>query len=543
MKGRPRAQVERALPAFLARNRWYAGKARTLRTVETLDVVPVSTARSRAQAFVMLVQVDYTDGEPETYVLPLAVADAAKAEQLLADHPNCGVAWIESRSGGERLLLHDAVVDPAFMEGALDAIRRRRTFSSLGTGELRTSTTPWFRRALDGSRPEELGVQLFGAEQSNSSAIFGNRIVMKMFRRAQEGVNPDLEIGRYLTESGFPHTAPLLGAMEYCRGARREPRTIGVLYSYVANEGDAWHYTLDQLSLFYESALTRVPDELTEVGAWPADLWADAPIPDEVADAIGPYLDSAELLGQRTAELHRALAAGEDEAFAPEPFTTLYQRSVYQSMRSQVRPTLSLVRRTLGRLEGDTRLLAESLLEREAELLDRYAAVRTHRIDVSRIRVHGDYHLGQVLHAGREFVIIDFEGEPSRSPTERRIKRSAVTDVAGMMRSFQYAVDAGLRALEDRGLVRPEQREDLARRGRVWEHWVTRTFLRGYLDEAGQAPFVPSDPDDLQVLLVAYTLDKALYEVRYELNNRPTWADIPLRGVQQLLDSDVGVSP
>ena len=377
MKGRGRSALERALPQFLARNRWYAGKARTVRTIETLDIVPVSTTRSRAQAFVMLTHVEYTDGEPETYVLPLAVTTAARADQLLADHPNCGVAWIESRSAADRLFLHDAVVDPTFMEGALDAIRRRRNFPSLSKGELRTSTTPWFRKALNGAKADELGVHLFGAEQSNSSAVFGNRIVMKMFRRAQEGVNPDLEIGRYLTEGGFPHTAPLLGALEYGRGARTEPRTIGVVYGYVPNEGDAWHYTLDQLSIYYESALRTIPDELTELPAWPSDLSADAPIPAEVADAIGPFLDSAELLGRRTAELHEALAAGADDAFVPEPFTTLYQRSVYQSMRSQVRPTLSLVRRSLGKLDGDSRVLAEALLEREAEIIDRFSAVRS----------------------------------------------------------------------------------------------------------------------------------------------------------------------
>jgi maltose alpha-D-glucosyltransferase/alpha-amylase len=265
-------------------------------------------------------------------------------------------------------------------------------------------------------------------------------------------------------------------------------------------------------------------------------------IPEAVFDAIGPFLDSAELLGQRTAELHLALAAGEQEAFAPEPFTTLYQRSVYQSMRAQVRPTLSLVRRNLGSLDESARPLAEALLDREHEIVDRFGAVRTHRMDVSRIRIHGDLHLGQVLHAGRDFVIIDFEGEPSRSPTERRIKRSAMIDVAGMMRSFQYAVAAGLRTLEERGMVRPEQRDDLERRGLLWENWVSRQFLRGYLDRAGEASFLPSDPADLDVLLVAYILEKALYEVRYELNNRPTWSDIPLRGVHELLDADVGGS-
>jgi maltose alpha-D-glucosyltransferase/alpha-amylase len=539
-KGRGRSQIERCLPGFLARNRWYAGKARSIRSVDTLDVVPLSTARSRSQSFVMLVQVEYSDGEPETYVLPLAVAEPARADELLADHPNCGVAWIDVRSSGERLLLHDAVVDPAFMAGALDAVRRRRSFTSTSNAELRTVTTPWLRRTLDGATADDLPVQHIGAEQSNSSAIFGNRIVMKMFRRAQEGVNPDLEIGRYLTEAGFPHTAPLLGALEYKRGARSEPRTLGVVTAYVPNEGDAWLYTQDQLSLYYESALGALPDEAEVPPIWPAEAALIESIPDVVGDAVGPFLDSAELLGQRTAELHLALAAGEQEAFAPEPFTTLYQRSVYQSMRGQVRPTLTLVRRSLNRLDDAARPLAESLLEREHEVLDRFGAVRAHRMDVSRIRVHGDLHLGQVLHAGRDFVIIDFEGEPSRSPTERRIKRSAMVDVAGMIRSFQYATAAALRTMEDRGMVRPEQRGELSQRGRLWERWVTRQFLRGYLHRAEGASFVPSEPADLDTLLVAYTLEKALYEVRYELNNRPSWADIPLRGVQELLDAEVG---
>ena len=540
MRGRARTSVEQALPKFLAVNRWYAGKARSIRGVETLDVVPVTGRRSRSQAFLMLLQLEYADGEPETYVLPLAVSSAERAEELLVDHPNCGVAWVDVRGGAERLLLHDAVVDPAFLEGTLDAFRRRRSFTSLGGGELRTSTYAGLRRTLADTAPEDLSVQLLGAEQSNSSAVFGNRLVMKMFRRAQEGVNPDLEIGRYLTEvAAFEHTAPLLGALEYVKGRRSEPRTVAVLSAYVPNEGDAWNYTLDQLGLFYETALQTIPDELADLPSWgasPEELWENPP--DPVADAIGPYLDSAELLGLRTAELHRALAAGTDEAFRPEPFTSLYQRSVYQSMRSQVRPTLSLLRRALGDLDGAARPLAEVLLDREADVLQRFSAVRSHRIDTARIRVHGDYHLGQVLHAGREFVIIDFEGEPSRSPTERRIKRGALTDVAGMMRSFQYAVAAGLRSLEERGLVPVEQRDELARRGRLWQHWVSRQFLKGYLAGAEGGGFVPADVGDVETLLTAYTLDKALYEIRYELNNRPSWVEIPLRGAVELLAHD-----
>jgi maltose alpha-D-glucosyltransferase/alpha-amylase len=544
-RGRGRVSLEAALPGFLEHNRWYAGRARTIRTVETLDVVPLARSRAaKAQAFLVLVQIDYVDGEPETYVLPLSVTDVLMADQVLADHPNSAVAWIDVRSTGERLFLHDAFVDPSFMAATLEAFRKRRSFASLGGAELRATVTPRFRRALQGVAPENLGVNPIGAEQSNSSVAFGHHVVMKMFRRAQEGVNPDLEIGRFLTEeAGFEHSAPVLGALEYQKGLRGEPRTISLVSGYVANEGDAWHYTLDQLGLFYESALRSIPDEMLWVPAWDAmfDSLGYMPL-DAVADAIGPYLDSAETLGVRTAELHHALASGVDDAFAPEPFSTLYQRSLYQSMRAQVRGTLSMVRRSLRHLDARTRPLAELVLESESEILGCFDELRKHPFDVHRIRVHGDYHLGQVLHSGREFVIIDFEGEPSRAPTERRIKRGALSDVAGMMRSFQYARVAALRSLDERGLLAPENWEAMTQRGRVWQHWVTIRFLTGYLDTAADAFFVPADLDDVRVLLGAYSLDKALYETRYELNHRPDWVSIPLQGVLQLTGSEEEVS-
>jgi len=258
--------------------------------------------------------------------------------------------------------------------------------------------------------------------------------------------------------------------------------------------------------------------------------------PDLTADAIGPYLDSAEMLGRRTAEMHQVLAEGVTDEFRPEPFTTLYQRSVYQSMRAQVRPTLQMIRRSLDQYEGKERADAERVVESEAHLLELFGAMRRHRIDASRIRVHGDYHLGQVLHAGRDFVIIDFEGEPSRSPTERRIKRSALTDVAGIVRSFQYASEAGLRDYAERGLVPSEHYSALAHRGQVWHMWVTIRFLTGYLGESAGKSFVPSDPADTHALLSAHVLDKALYEVRYDLGHRPDWAPIPLRGIVSMLE-------
>jgi maltose alpha-D-glucosyltransferase/alpha-amylase len=561
LRGRTKGPLEKVLPAFLARNRWYAGRQRTIRSVGITDAVPVSSGRNRRatdrrrdaegpDAFLCILHADYTDGEGETYIVPLTVATGGKAEALLADHPNAGVAWLapERRGaggGGSRdgaRLLHDAMVDPEFAQATLEAFRRRRTFASPSGAELRQRTTGEFRKAVNGLPAEDLTPHIPAVEQSNTSVIFGSKIVMKMFRRAQEGVNPDLEMGEFLTDHAhFPHTAPLYGAMEYTRG-RAEPRTIGLINAYVPNEGDAWRYTLDALGLYYERAVTALPDDALVVPAWSRvlDLAGEEP-PGPVLDAIGPYLESVELLGRRTAEMHLALSGPEAEAsdaFRPEPFTTLYQRSLLQSMRAQVRPTLTLLRRALRQVgvEADGgRRDAEAVLASEAAISDRFSAINRHRLDVARIRIHGDFHLGQVLHAGRDFVIIDFEGEPSRSPTERRIKKTGLADVAGMIRSFQYASRAGLNAHAERGMVPHEQLAAYEDRERVWQVWATIRYLAGYLEIAGGSPLVPPDRQDLQDLLTAYVLDKALYEVRYDLAHRPHWAPIPLRGIVQLL--------
>ena len=540
-KGKGRTALERVLPQWMPSTRWYAGKARHVREVELYDVVPVSGGRGQAEAFVCLVQVDYTEGEAETYVVPLLAARGERIEAVLGDHPQAAVAWVDVRTTGERMLLFDAASDEAFAQNALAACRSRRTFAAASGAEIRASGTTELTRSLRGVTASELQVSLSTGEQSNSTVLFDQRAVMKMFRRAQEGVNPDLEIGRFLTSERFEGSPRLLGALEYHRG-RGEPRTLAVVDAYVPNEGDGWHYTLDSLSIFYEHAVAALPPDDLYLPSWSEmlDLVGTLPIP-AVADAIGPFLDAADLLGRRTAELHAALAAGSGAAFEPEPFTTLYRRSLYQSLRSQVRPTIQLVRRRIDTLDDGARADAEALLDAESTLVEAFAQVRDRRIEALRTRVHGDYHLGQVLHSGRDFVIIDFEGEPSRSPTERRIKRSPLVDVAGMVRSFQYATRAGLVAHEERGLAGPEERPALEDRGRLWHAWVTIRFLSGYFEVAEQVevkgiPLVPPPGPDRERLLTAYVLEKALYEVRYELNHRPSWAPIPLDGILRMLD-------
>jgi maltose alpha-D-glucosyltransferase/alpha-amylase len=264
----------------------------------------------------------------------------------------------------------------------------------------------------------------------------------------------------------------------------------------------------------------------------------EAAPPPLAAELIGSYLESARLLGQRTAELHRALAgAADDPAFAPEAFGTLYQRSIYQSMRNTARQTFDLLRKQRRVLPEAARADGERLLGLEADVDRRLRGILNRKIAALRIRYHGDYHLGQVLYTGKDFVIIDFEGEPARPLGERRLKRSPLRDVAGMLRSFHYAVHTALADLSARGVVGATERAPLEPWARFWHTWVSTTFLRTYLTAGGEGELLPRSRTEVQLMLDVFTLDKALYELRYELNHRPDWAGIPLRGILELLET------
>jgi maltose alpha-D-glucosyltransferase/alpha-amylase len=260
---------------------------------------------------------------------------------------------------------------------------------------------------------------------------------------------------------------------------------------------------------------------------------------------MGVYAESSRLLGRRTAELHRALAGIEEPSFRPEPFTRLYQRSLYQSMRNRTAATMRLLAARARALPVEARLEAEETLARRDAILALFQRIRERGVNGSRIRIHGDYRLGQVLYTGKDFVVIDFEGEPARPLSERRLKRSPLRDVAGMARSFHYAACAAIHRLRERGLVDPAGPHRLDEWARWWSGWATDVFLAGYLQEMDGTggpgeTILPSAPEDRRLLLEVFMLEKALYELRYEMENRPGWLGIPLEGVRQLIEPTEG---
>jgi maltose alpha-D-glucosyltransferase/alpha-amylase len=379
-----------------------------------------------------------------------------------------------------------------------------------------------------------LPAHLLREQQRNTSVVYGDRYVLKVFRRIEDGVNPEVEVGRFLAEkTTFRHTPRLAGALEYRRGWG-EPMTLAVLHEFVPHQGDGWRYCQDALGWFFEQALARQSRgaDLSAGLRSPVDL-IDEPPPPVVQETVGPALEAARQLGQHTGEMHLALASRPDDpAFAPEPFTALYQRSLYQSLRSQTRRAFVLLRKHLNELSEEVRASARELETQEDALIQSVRAVYQHKITAQRIRCHGDYNLREVLYTGRDFVVIDFEGMPSRPLSDRRRKYTPLRDVASMLRSFQYAA---LFALNNGGLRR-EDRPILAPWTRLWHVWVSVAFLKAYREVAARGTFLPANRDEHDLLLHFYLAKRALNELRYELGRSPERAAIPIQGLLQDLE-------
>ena len=485
--------------------------------VEIVEAIPI--LHESALGFITLLQVTYTEGEPETYVLPLTFATEEHATQVLGSPAVIRRLRVRSAEEEQAGILYDALWDKRFATMLMDCIARSRRLPGTA-GELLAAPTRPFRvlvRSATVLEPVPMK-----AEQSNTSVVYGDVFVLKLYRRLDEGVNPDLEVGRYLTEEcNFRNIAPVAGALEY-RRRRQEPITLAILQVFLPALGDAWTYTQDAVGRYF----TEVQARQAEAGAisvprQPLGALLDEQPPHPVDGFIGTYLESARLLGQRTGELHVALAhAADTPNFAPEPFTDFYRHGLYQSMLGEAGQTFRLLRRQLKSLPQAVQSDAQRVLEHEREVRQRFQTIRDRRITAMRTRIHGDYHLGQVLYTGKDFIIIDFEGEPARPISVRRLKQSPLRDVAGMLRSFHYAVSSAL--LEQTADIRPEDFPASEPWIRLWYVWVSAAFLKAYFTVTDQGTFLPKAREELQVLLDAYLLEKALYELRYELNVAPT---------------------
>jgi len=531
LRGKEVKDLERILPRFLNTRRWFGGKARRVLSTQIVETIRVPV--KQGDCYLAHILATFSEGDPEFYNLPVGFATGEKAAKIRDDHQDDVVAHLVTEGHGVEVrgILHDAMCDPQFCLSLAGSMTGRRHLKGMD-GHVAGLTTRGGRNALI-ELNDSAGVRLLKGEQSNTSVVFGEKLILKLFRRLEEGVYPELEVSRFLTDrTQFKHMPQLHGALEYIR-VHEGPVTLCTVHEYVPHEGDAWHYTLDALSRYLDDALARV--HVRQPVPYALDGFfdqVDSEIPDEVEKQIGPYMASASAIGVRTAELHLAFASRTDDpAFAPEPFTALYQRSLYQWILSRIEEAFQVLERRIRQLPKDLRPEARTVLGLRDAANSKLREIIDRKIRATRLRGHGDFHLGQILFTGKDFLILDFEGEPARPLGERRLKRSPLRDVAGMVRSFHYASVTALYG----GRIRAEDIPSLEPWVQSWYKWVVLAYLRSYVGTSGDASFLPKTADERRVLLDAHLLDKALYELVYELNNRPEWVTIPLRGIAALL--------
>lgn len=456
---------------FLVAERWFAGKARK---VDQLEIV--ATAAMGQDAVLAMARVHYAEGLSELYFVPL----------------------VKTPDGWR-----DGLTDEPLCAGLLDLVTSGRTLPCEPPSAGQFVGVPSQAIAsLQGNHNACLPIHTAVRDQSNSAIRFGTRFFLKVFRKLEPGINPDYEIALRLTErqefTRFPRVA---GAIEF-RSSAAEPMIVATLLEWIPNDRDAWH--------------AATADVLTTLAS----------------GTVRPMM-GARLLGQRTAELHLALGhTTGDAAFDPEPFSPADSAALARRLRDGAQRTFQALQQANGKLEPETAAQVKGILARGPDLVEQFADALATPPTCTKQRIHGDYHLGQVLCQCGDFVLLDFEGEPARPLTERRQKDSPLRDVAGMLRSFGYAAYSGLFNHPQLSESLPDKGESLACR---WQEVTANEYLNGYFVTALGASFVPPDSARCRMLLNFFVFEKALYEVLYELNNRPAWLRIPLAGIRPLL--------
>ncbi len=515
-------ELSSTLVGWIVDRRWFRGRGRRIRSSKIADVLPIP-GHERTLGL-LLFEVTYSDGEPETYSIPVSILDPSATEpehggliaRLVGDHQPAG-------------FLVDAAGDPAFVRALVGLLTGRRRIAGRA-GELVGKPT--------GATAEVAGppgatpvVEALRAEQSNTSVLWGDTGILKLYRVVEPTENPEIEMGRVLTQRAFRHAPAMGGWLEY--RTKKSVASAAILQAYVSNRGDAFDVARSAVEGYLETAVglgVDAPKIDRTVKAIVARS-REASDASQLAPLVGSFVATAELLGRRTGELHRALAMPDkDRAFAPEPMSPFHQRSLYQSVRASTGQALRQLHDRASGLPGPVHAQAEVVLERGAYVDEHLRRLLETRIGGLRIRCHGDFHAEQVLVTADDLMITDFEGQPLQAISQRRLLRPALTDVAGMIRSLHYAAVGAL-------VVRGEpQRSALDAWAEAWYVESAAAFLRGYFRETDATGILPATDEARVILLDVLLLQKAAYELQYELSARPDWLTIPLRGIADILE-------
>jgi maltose alpha-D-glucosyltransferase / alpha-amylase len=505
------------IPSFLPRQRWFGAKDQRFHkvSIEASGEIARPTADGAAAETFLATLVEVTLGQDQRqhYFLPLAeIWSPAETELRQGLVP---VTLAELRQFRREGAIVDAMSQDGFALAVMEAIAREARLT-VDHGEIRCAKTPSYQHA---AAPERLTVRRGGVEQSNTSAFFDEYGMLKLYRRLEAGRHPEIEMSRFLVErAGFANTPPPLATIELALDGETGPQTmaLGVLFGFVRNQGDGWSQALNYLTRYLDDALISHDGRSSEL-----------PDPDLF------FLALARQVGIRTAEMHRALAecGGDDPDFVPEPITRADVAEWRITLETEAAAMLTKLER--GRLPAPAQERAEHLLALRDRLFTQIRTLLPDEVTAQKTRLHGDYHLGQVIVVKNDFFIVDFEGEPSRSLAARRAKSSPLRDVAGMIRSFDYAAVTAVRQLaETRAAAEPR----MVQLAESWRQRAVDGFRAAYRKTMRGCAAYPASKKEARQMTAFFTLEKAVYEVSYELANRPQWVDIPLGGILGILN-------
>ncbi len=496
------------LGRYVAAQPWYQGRPPRKSQVSVVDLVPITPGEQATTMWIAIISIDGTVPSDDWYVVPIAISfedDLEIADDAVLAHV---------RRDGAEGIVYDALEDARFRTMLLDGIVAGETF--LGRAGSLTCTPGLSTFEVEPDAPNESTVSTNGRDETYID--FGRGYAIKLFRRIEPGVNPDLELRRFLTErTAFDNVADTYGALEYQLGGTF---TLGVLQQSFAEDSTAWSVLRDSAATWLDTVTDVDPPSEARGVFERVDTPPVAALPH--VEVLGPAIDLAARLGSTTAQMHQALGSfSEDPDLSPEPFTQHYQQSLYQSLRAEFRRGMRDIRRLQGRVDGPVSDAVSELIDAERAYLTQLGSIRTGPITGSRIRLHGDYRLDEVHIVDGDFIIEDFSGDHSRSLSERRLRGSPLRDVAEMLRSFDYV--ALVAALDG-----TSQQKSWAA---WWSRLVGSEFLRSYLDEMEDSPLLPDSSEATDALLNAFALSRALRELHWELLTRTDRVPCAARGI------------
>ncbi len=509
------------LPGYLITCRWFGGKAYTIENVHLREILPLGK-ESKKSYYMLIIDVYYREGIQEAYLLPVAMIFGSEAKDLIDNYP--GVVMADITAGAENGVICEAAVDEGFRSLLFNIIADKMVVHGK-SGELQAIGN----QILEPSTKKELKSRLLSMEQSNISIVYNEEFILKLYRKAEEGLNPELELGEHLTKIGFPNVPQFLGWIKYTE-KWTEPVVVVLLHKFIRNTSDALSLFSGEVERYFEKVLALK----TEVQAVPSIIsMAYQGIPELLEDLVGAAnQERISILGKRTGEFHLALASHKEKpSFIPEPFNYLYIVALSHSMTSYTKKILQAAGRATN-VSDSAKKEIESIITNQGLITQRFRNLREKKIEALRIRIHGNYNLHEILFTGRDFVIIDYAGDDTRHFSERRLKFSPLRDVASMMGSFHSAAYS---KLLNRASLNPDDANLLLKWTNAWYKVCSATFLRSYLDTLAGSGLVPEDAETLSILLECFLLNKTIYELGYELNNRPELVMIPITGIKDLL--------